>query len=49
MYCNEFSRTVPRPVAPAGTNDAIRGFWLIRPEGGKSPAWHLLRTKLRGS
>lgn len=45
----EFNRNVPRPTAPVDTNDAVRGFWLLRPDGSKSPAWHLLHAKLRGS
>ena len=49
VYCNEFSRSVPHPAAPVGSNDAVRGFWLIRPDGSKSPSWHLLHARLRGS
>lgn len=40
VYCNEPRR---RPVA---SNDDVRGFWLIRPDGSKAPAWHELRRCL---
>ncbi len=42
LYCNEPRR---RPV---DTNDDVRGFWLIRPDGTKAAAWHELRRRLAG-
>ena len=36
LYCNE-----PR-VTPVKGNDDLRGFWLIRPDGEKTWAWHFL-------
>jgi len=37
LYCNEQKdSSVPPPVK---SNDAVRGFWLIRPDGTKSPVW----------
>jgi len=37
LYCNELrdSNTTP----PVENNDAVRGFWLIRPDGTKAWAW----------
>ncbi len=40
LYCNEARR---RPVR---TNDDVRGFWLLRPDGSKTTAWHELRGLL---
>jgi len=40
LYCNEARRQ------PVRSNDDVRGFWLIRPDGSKSWAWHELRRRL---
>ncbi len=40
LYCNEARRK------PVRTNDDVRGFWLIRPDGTRSPVWHDLRRRL---
>ncbi len=40
LYCNEARRQ------PVRHNDDVRGFWLIRPDGSKSWAWHELRRRL---
>jgi hypothetical protein len=37
LYCNELRpRGQPTPVT---SNDAVRGFWLIRPDGSKAWTW----------
>jgi len=40
LYCNEPRR---RPVR---RNDDVRGFWLLRPDGTRSPTWHYFRSLL---
>jgi hypothetical protein len=40
LYCNEARRQ------PVKTNDDVRGFWLIRPDGTKTWAWHEFRKIL---
>jgi hypothetical protein len=37
LYCNELEK--PRQPPPVRTNDAVRGFWLIRPDGSKTWMW----------
>lgn len=37
LYCNELKD--PKTQPPVKTNDAVRGFWLIRPDGTKSWVW----------
>lgn len=37
VYCNEFSDKKFR--SPVKSNDAVRGFWLIRPDGSKTRTW----------
>ncbi|MBC8468103.1 MAG: hypothetical protein H8D56_01415 [Planctomycetes bacterium] len=37
LYCNEFKDDKQKP--PAKSNDAVRGFWLIRPDGSKAWTW----------
>lgn len=37
LYCNELKDPNARP--PVQSNDAVRGFWLIRPDGTKSWLW----------
>ena len=36
LYCNEFKKG--QPAGRPGNAD-LRGFWLIRPDGSKSPVW----------
>ena len=46
LYCNELKD--PNAEAPVKSNDAVRGFWLIRPDGTKSWTWdyfHALLTQ----
>ena len=38
LYCNELKDSKQRP--PVNSNDAVRGFWLIRPDGTKAWTWH---------
>ena len=45
LYCNEFKgRSAPLPVK---YNDAMKGFWLIKPDGSKDWAWHYLHGLLK--
>lgn len=37
LYCNELKDGKEQP--PVHSNDAVRGFWLIRPDGSKSWVW----------
>ena len=37
LYCNELKD--PNAKLPVKSNDAVRGFWLIRPDGTKSWLW----------
>jgi hypothetical protein len=37
LYCNE--RKDPKVQPPVRNNDAVRGFWLIRPDGTKAWTW----------
>jgi hypothetical protein len=37
LYCNELKDASIKP--PVKSNDAVRGFWLIRPDGTKSWVW----------
>jgi hypothetical protein len=41
-YCNEAVRT------PVKENSDLSGFWLLRPDGTKSVAWHALHEILEG-
>jgi hypothetical protein len=42
VYCNEALQTYAgRPV-----NRDLRGFWLVRPDGAKAPAWYSLASQL---
>jgi hypothetical protein len=38
LYCNELKDGKYQP--PVKSNDAVRGFWLIKPDGSKSWTWH---------
>ncbi|MCL5278853.1 MAG: hypothetical protein M1376_02975 [Planctomycetes bacterium] len=37
LYCNELKD--PNTRVPVQSNDAVRGFWLIRPDGSKAWTW----------
>ncbi len=37
LYCNELQDS--KQTVPVGSNDAVRGFWLIRPDGSKAWTW----------
>jgi hypothetical protein len=37
LYCNELKD--PKTQSPVKSNDAVRGFWLIRPDGTKAWTW----------
>lgn len=37
LYCNELKD--PKAQPPVKSNDAVRGFWLIRPDGTKAWTW----------
>jgi len=37
LYCNELRKGKGPP--PVTSNDAVRGFWLIRPDGSKAWTW----------
>jgi C-terminal processing protease CtpA/Prc len=44
LYCNELKE--PRARPPVQSNDAVKGFWLIRPDGSKSWVWHYFNRLL---
>ncbi|MHC4165746.1 MAG: hypothetical protein ACYSWQ_02185 [Planctomycetota bacterium] len=47
LYCNELKpRRQPTPVT---SNDAVRGFWLIRPDGSKAWTWDYFHGLLNPS
>ncbi|MFH1719241.1 MAG: hypothetical protein ABIF19_17960 [Planctomycetota bacterium] len=37
LYCNELQD--PKQTSPVSSNDTVRGFWLIRPDGSKAWTW----------
>lgn len=37
LYCNELADRRQQP--PVRSNDAVRGFWLIRPDGSRAWTW----------
>ena len=41
LYCNELKD--PKTRLPVQRNDAVKGFWLIRPDGTKSWVWDYFR------
>ena len=43
LYCNEFAFET-RASQGRLRNSDMRGFWLVRPDGSKSPAWDFLRS-----
>jgi len=44
LYCNEAAREYSgQPM-----NEDCRGFWLIRPDGSKSPVWDYFRAMFAG-
>jgi hypothetical protein len=44
VYCNELQDEKYTP--PVKNNDAVRGFWLIRPDGSKAWTWEYFHTLL---
>ncbi len=44
LYCNELKD--PSAVMPVQSNDAVRGFWLIRPDGTKAWTWDYFHSLL---
>lgn len=46
LFCNEFTADTPPPGYPAVLNQDMRGFWLLRPDGTRSPVWFFLRDLL---
>ena len=46
LYCNEQKDSSVAP--PVKSNDAVRGFWLIRPDGTRSWVWHYFHCLLTG-
>ena len=44
LYCNELKDDKLKP--PISSNDAVRGFWLIRPDGSKTWAWEYFHELL---
>ncbi|UCG50200.1 MAG: right-handed parallel beta-helix repeat-containing protein [Phycisphaerales bacterium] len=46
LYCNELSGKEKR--VPVKSNDGVRGFWLIRPDGSKAWTWDYFHGLLAG-
>ncbi len=48
LYCNELqdSKSGSSAGLPVKSNDAVRGFWLIRPDGSKAWTWEYFHTLL---
>jgi len=44
LYCNELKE--PKTAVPVKSNDAVRGFWLIRPDGSLTDTWHYFHDML---
>jgi len=47
LYCNELKDPQAKP--PVRSNDAVRGFWLIRPDGTRAWIWDYLHGLLGGA
>jgi hypothetical protein len=47
LYCNELKDSQAKP--PVHSNDAVRGFWLIRPDGSKAWTWHYFHRLLNAN
>ena len=47
LYCNELKDAQARP--PVKSNDAVRGFWLIRPDGSKPWTWDYFHSLLNSA
>ncbi len=47
LYCNEMKDPNAKP--PVTSNDAVRGFWLIRPDGTKSWLWDYFHDLLEAN
>jgi hypothetical protein len=45
LYCNEPANL--NATFPAKNNKDVKGFWLIRPDGSKSPAWDYFKNLLK--
>lgn len=46
VYCNEYNRNRAIASPPVVSNDAVRGFWLLRPDGSKGRAWDFFQRRL---
>ena len=47
LYCNELQDD--KLVPPVHSNDAVRGFWLIRPDGSKAWTWDYFAELFKSS
>jgi hypothetical protein len=47
VYCNELRHGDTKPTVPVRSNEAVRGFWLIRPDGTRAWAWQYLHDLLK--
>ena len=47
LYCNELQDDKKLP--PVHSNDAVRGFWLIRPDGSKAWTWDYFAELFKSS
>jgi hypothetical protein len=48
LYCNEFNpKLKPAPHAPVKVPNAVRGFWLVRPDGSLSETGHYFQELWR--
>ena len=47
LYCNELADRQQQP--PIRNNEAVRGFWLIRPDGSKAWTWEYFNGLLRAN
>jgi len=48
LYCNEWRKSAtPKPAGVDAVNEDLNGFWLIRPDGTKTPTWHYFRELFR--
>ena len=45
IYCNELADNAPPPPVN-GKDDAVKGFWMIKPDGTPGEAWHRYRELL---
>ncbi|HBG27696.1 MAG: hypothetical protein A2Y10_10165 [Planctomycetes bacterium GWF2_41_51] len=47
LYCNELVKAETK--LPVKKNHDMKGFWLLRPDGSKSPAWYYFNGLLNSS